>query len=255
MGRDFDPLSNREQGLLGVEEVARYLGVGPVTVYRWCRRGRLPCMKVGRNWRIRREALEEFLKKSEQSFTLEGRLNSFLEVPDNVLSVVHDLEMMRRLDAAFFRVGEEREGTLIKYHGENHPRAVDELRAELEGHGLEVGRLEEEGRLHFIEEPETPGEREEELKRMVSEEGRVGRSVWVDFNWEERVDLDTALKQQRGLTERVQDGRLVVNTSVLESILDGWPGRALAQAQVFHSGSVWLTESGLSLSRSVPPTF
>ena len=49
--------------LLGVAEVAEYLGVGTVTVYRWCREGRLPCLKVGRSWRIRREALEDFLSR------------------------------------------------------------------------------------------------------------------------------------------------------------------------------------------------
>ena len=45
--------------LLSVEEVASYLGVGPITVYRWCRQGRLPALKVGKVWRIRRGALED----------------------------------------------------------------------------------------------------------------------------------------------------------------------------------------------------
>lgn len=53
--------------LLGVEEVADYLGIKPVTVYRWCREGRLPCMKLGRRWRIRRQALEEFLDENERN--------------------------------------------------------------------------------------------------------------------------------------------------------------------------------------------
>ena len=49
--------------LLGVEEVAGYLGVATVTVYRWCGEGRLPCMKVGKSWRIRWEALGDFLSR------------------------------------------------------------------------------------------------------------------------------------------------------------------------------------------------
>ena len=40
--------------LLGTEEVARLLGVGQVTVWRWCREGALPCAKIGRKWRVRR---------------------------------------------------------------------------------------------------------------------------------------------------------------------------------------------------------
>jgi excisionase family DNA binding protein len=50
--------------LLGTEEVAGYLGVGPVTVHRWCREGALPCLKMGRRWRVRRSALEEFVSRS-----------------------------------------------------------------------------------------------------------------------------------------------------------------------------------------------
>jgi excisionase family DNA binding protein len=34
----------RLEDLLGTEEVAGYLGVGQVTVYRWCREGSLPCL-------------------------------------------------------------------------------------------------------------------------------------------------------------------------------------------------------------------
>src|ERR687898_1940091 len=101
--------------LLRSEEVAEYLGVGPVTVYRWCREGSLPCVKIGRRWRVRREALEEFIRKSERSETLTGRLGAFIEVPDNVLAIAQDYELMRRLDAAFFRVGVARGGTLVKY--------------------------------------------------------------------------------------------------------------------------------------------
>ena len=69
--------------LLGAEEVASYLGLNPVTVYRWCRQGRLSCLRVGRYWRIRREALDEFLRQSEHPTTLLGHLQSFLRMPDN----------------------------------------------------------------------------------------------------------------------------------------------------------------------------
>src|SRR5918993_974623 len=109
--------------LLRTEEVAEYLGVGPVTVYRWCREGSLPCVKIGRRWRVRREALEEFVRKSERSETLTGRLGAFLEVPDNVMAISQDLELMTRLDAAFFRVGVARGGGLLKHQREEEGMA------------------------------------------------------------------------------------------------------------------------------------
>ena len=59
--------ASAERDLLSAEEIAEYLGVGKVTVYRWCREGTLPCLKIGKHWRIRREELEDFLKKAEES--------------------------------------------------------------------------------------------------------------------------------------------------------------------------------------------
>jgi excisionase family DNA binding protein len=164
--------------LLGAEEVAEYLGVGQVTVYRWCREGSLPCIKIGRRWRLRLAALEEFIRKSERSETLTGRLRAFLEVPNNVMAIAQDRALMYRMDAAFFRVGEARDGTLVKYHreAEGMPTA-DELRDEFSRNGLEVERLEAEGTLRLVSERGEPGERLEEVRRLVEEEGNEGRSV------------------------------------------------------------------------------
>ena len=137
--------------LLGAGDVVGLVGVKETTVYRWCKEGKLPCLKVGKHWRVRRGDLEDFLKGSEHRSTLAGRLDSFLRVPDNVLAVAQDVEILRRLDAAFFRVGEARGGLLVKFYGgEKDP--ADELRANLEDDGLGVGRLEREGR--FLMRPE-----------------------------------------------------------------------------------------------------
>ena len=77
--------------------------------------------------------------------------------------------------------------------------------------------------------------------------------MWVDYNWDESVDVEAALKHQEEISEFVQDKPLVVKTSVLEASLEEWPGTVALRAQVVHSGSVWLTESGLSLSRVESP--
>jgi excisionase family DNA binding protein len=240
--------------LLGTEEVAEYLGVGQVTVYRWCREGSLPCVKIGRRWRVRRRALEEFIRRSERSETLTGRLRAFLEVPDNVLAISQDRSLMHRLDAAFFRVGEARGGMLVKYHREveDMPTA-DELRDAFVHNGLEVERLEGEGRLRFVTERGEPGERMQEVQRLVAEGAGEDRSVWLDFNWEQGLDLEAALAQQRTLSSFIEDTRLVIKTAVLEGTLDDWPGETQRRAQVMHAGTVWLSESGLALSRVTPP--
>ena len=247
-------VAERLDELLGTEEVAEYLGVGQVTVYRWCREGSLPCLKIGRRWRVRRDALAEFVRKSERSETLTGRLRAFLEVPDNVMAIAQDRALMHRMDAAFFRVGEARDGTLVKYHreAEGMPTA-GELRAEFVRNGLEVRRLEDDGRLSFVTERGEPGERMREVELLAADGGFDGRSVWVDFNWEEGLELEAALEQQRTLSGLVEDTRLVVKTAVLEGTLDEWPGETQRRAQVMYAGTMWLSESGLALSRVTPP--
>src|ERR687894_934810 len=89
MGEDMENGKGtaRETELLAATDVAELVGVKETTVYKWCKEGRLPCLKVGKHWRIRREVLEDFLKQHERADTLVGRLSSFLRVPDNVLVI------------------------------------------------------------------------------------------------------------------------------------------------------------------------
>ncbi len=238
-----------DKRLLTVEDVAGYMGVGQVTVHRWCREGRLPCSKVGKSWRIRWEALENFLRRGERPVTLDGQLRSFLVVPDSVIAVARNVDLLHRLDAAFFRVGEARGGLLVKYRVGEPEASEDELRAELERNGLEVGRLEREGRFRFAEEP---GDRKEALSRLLADEAGQGRSLWASFNWTKRVDLEEALRQQEALTELVEGAQLVVKTAVLEDTAEAWSLKAQRRAQEVHSGTIWLSEKGLALSRVTP---
>ena len=240
-----------EKELLGAEDVAEVIGVKETTVWRWCREGTLPCLKVGKHWRIRREVLEDFLKRSERPATLVRRLESFLQVPDNVLAIAQNADILRRLDAAFFQVGEARGGLLVKFYG-GEKDSEDELRAHLEQNGLEVGRLEREGRLLMSPEGDPLDGREEALGRILEEEAGKGRSVWASFNWALQVDLNTVLEQQERLNELVDTRQLVVKTAALEEAIDEWPVAALRRAQSSHSGTILASQSGLSLSRATP---
>jgi excisionase family DNA binding protein len=240
-----------EKELLSAEDVAALMGVKETTVWRWCREGTLPCLKVGKHWRVRREAFEDFLKRSERSSTLVGQLRSFLQVPDNVLAIAQNLDLLHRLDAAFFQVGEAHDGMLVKFYGgEKH--SEEELRSELQKNGLEVGRLEREGRL-FMRPEEDPLEgREEVLGRLVEEKIGEGRTVWASFNWVLQVDLKTVLEQQESLTELVSARQLVLKTAALEETIDEWSSAELRRAQSSHSATILASESGLSLSRATP---
>ena len=244
-----------EKELLSAEDVAEMIGVKERTVWRWCREGTLPCLKVGgKHWRVRREELEAFLRRSERPTTLVGQLRAFLEVPDNVLVIAQNLQLLNRLDAAFFQVGEAQEGLLVKFYGGQKPYLEVELRTELERNGLEVGRLEREGRFLLRPEKDPLGSRRgDELARLLEEEvGGEERIVWASFDWVMQVDLQTALEQQKRLTELVDARQLVIKTGALEEALEEWPAAVLRRVQSSHSAIILASEDGLSLSRAIP---
>jgi excisionase family DNA binding protein len=242
----------RETQLLAVADVAGMLGVKESTVYRWCSEGKLPCLKIGKHWRIRREVLEDFLKESGRPRTLLGQLDSFLRVPDNVLAIAQNIDILHRLDAAFFRVGEARGGLLVKFYaGEEH--SEEELLLDFEQNGLEAWRLKRQGRLLMrAEEEPSSGSRWRQLVQLIEENGGYGRTVWASFDWVKPVELQTALEQQRQLSELVDASQLVVKTAAIEEAIDEWGVSQLRRVQSMHSAMILASEEQLLLSHATP---
>jgi excisionase family DNA binding protein len=242
----------RESELLAAADVAGMIGVKETTVYRWCKEGKLPCLKIGKHWRIRRGVLEDFLKESERPRTLVEQLDSFLRVPDSVLAIAQNVDILHRLDAAFFRVGEARGGLLVKFYaGEEH--SEEELLSDFEENGLEARRLKREGQLLMrAEEEPLGGTRADQLGLLIEEEGGEGRTVWASFNWVRPIELETALEQQKRLSELVDASQLVVKTAAIEEAIDEWMPSELRRVQSAHSAIILASEEGLSLSRATP---
>jgi excisionase family DNA binding protein len=62
-----------ENRLMNVGDVAAYLGIDPLSVYRWASRGRLPCVRLSaRCLRFRREDIEQFVASMSNSPTTEN---------------------------------------------------------------------------------------------------------------------------------------------------------------------------------------
>src|ERR671921_2585791 len=243
----------RETQLLTAADVAGMLGVKESTVYRWCSEGKLPCLKIGYHWRIRRGVLEDFLKQSERPRTLVGQLDSFLRVPDSVLAIVQNVDILHRLDAAFFRVGEARGGLLVKFYaGEEH--SEEELLSDFEQNGLQASRLKRQGRLLMrAEEEPSRGSRWRQLAQLIEQKGGIeGRTVWASFDWVKPVELETALEQQRQLSELVDARQLVVKTAAIEEAIEEWKASQLRQVQSMHTAMILASEEKLSLSRATP---
>ena len=82
--------------------------------------------------------------------------------------------------------------------------------------------------------------------------GGEERIVWASFDWVMQVDLQTALNQQKRLTELVDARQLVIKTGALEEALEEWPAAVLRRVQISHSAIILASEDGLSLSRAIP---
>jgi excisionase family DNA binding protein len=247
-----DKSTARETKLLAAADVAAMIGVKESTVYRWCSEGKLPCLKIGKHWRIRREVLEDFLKERERPRTLVGQLDSFLRVPDSVLAIAQNIDILHRLDAAFFRVGEARGGLLVKFYaGEEHSEG--ELLADFEENGLKAGRLKREGRLLMrAEEEPLSGSRWRQLWQLIEQKGGFGHTVWASFDWVKPLELETALEQQRQLSELVDARQLVVKTAAIEEAIEEWTASQLRRVRGVHSALILASEEDLLLGHATP---
>ena len=47
--------------VLTIDELAEYLRISRSTLYKLAQEGRVPCQKVGRHWRFRKQAIDRWL--------------------------------------------------------------------------------------------------------------------------------------------------------------------------------------------------
>ena len=53
--------------ILDLKEVAEYLGLNKRTVYNLVRKGEIPGTKIGRQWRVKKESLDELFRNPRRS--------------------------------------------------------------------------------------------------------------------------------------------------------------------------------------------
>ena len=51
--------------VMTVKDVAEYLDVHPMTIYKYVRDGRIPAFKIGDSWRIRKDAMQKWISENE----------------------------------------------------------------------------------------------------------------------------------------------------------------------------------------------
>jgi excisionase family DNA binding protein len=247
----MDGGTQHDDQLLGVDDVAARLGVQPTTVHRWCRDGQLACLKPGKSWRIRMSSVEAFLRQGERPRTLLDQLRAYIHVPDHLVAVAQDELLLHRLDAAFFQLGDERAGLLVKFMG-GETNDIETLREGFRDNGLDIDRLEAERRFCWSQAVNPADERGTAVGRALAEASADGREVWASFNWTREVDLAMMVEQQEQLVTLTVAGRTVVKTATIEAAAEDWTPTALREAQTAARGLIRISHTGLVLSRAVP---
>jgi excisionase family DNA binding protein len=135
--------------LLTVDEVAEILRTTPNTVYRWLRAGKLPGVKLGKEWRIRKETLAA--KLTETNLINDkggGFLDSIDPQHDHVMAVTRNTDNVYDLEADFFKKGLANGHRLFKGCWWQKP---DDVRHELAVRGVPVEELETKNSLTVVD--------------------------------------------------------------------------------------------------------
>lgn len=46
-------MTEHKDKIYGVDELAKFFGVTKKTIWEWCKKGRLPAFKIGKEWKVR----------------------------------------------------------------------------------------------------------------------------------------------------------------------------------------------------------
>jgi len=56
-----------DENVFTVQELAHYLKMKPVTIYKHAKEGKLPGFKVGANWRFKRSTIDTWIAHQEEN--------------------------------------------------------------------------------------------------------------------------------------------------------------------------------------------
>ena len=54
-------MARKEDMLYSAEKIAKFFGVAKKTVWQWCKAGKLPAFKIGKEWKVRVSDLQRII--------------------------------------------------------------------------------------------------------------------------------------------------------------------------------------------------
>lgn len=246
-----------ENRLLTADEVADYLRVDRNTIYIWCRKGILPAIKIGKEWRIREADLTAFVTPHHESpvrpASFERMFGSELEDSEHLLVVAPRQEDVWKVEAEFFKLAVKRGHLLLKGCWWQHP---DDVRHEYTRAGLPVEDLEARGDLvvyNFWDAYKKGGAQAVvNLWYRRGQDGYFwGSGSYLTGEWETQlpqlVDFEDGLHRTLALTRGVAICPCVPNLDTTEAIT------TLFKLTLHHTGTVMmLDDDQLALLRPAP---
>ena len=206
---------------LTIEEVAKILKAHTNTVYKMCRKRQLPSVKIGKEWRIDREKLAEFMKAGTQispprnANPADGDFK-----PGHLLVLLADKEEVWDYEARFFAQSIKKGCLLFKACWWQKP---DQVRKIFSQKGVPVAKLEASGDMVIVD-----------LKAICLKSGPVAAAdAW-------RSQVHWALKQGHqgiigsgspSLETCSSRGELLTFEEALDGFLDGLPVKGIC---VYH---------------------
>jgi excisionase family DNA binding protein len=56
-------MTQKDDKILGAEELAKFFGVSDQTIWRWCKSGKIPAFKIGSQWKVRQSDLNRIINQ------------------------------------------------------------------------------------------------------------------------------------------------------------------------------------------------
>jgi excisionase family DNA binding protein len=131
---------------LTIQEVSSILKIHTNTVYKMCRQGVLPAVKIGKEWRIDRQKLSQFMERGVPTSSRE--LKHKLPQTGHVLGFFSNQQEILDFERSFFLSAPRQGYRLLKACWWQEP---DEVRRALSQAGLPVAELESRGDLVFLD--------------------------------------------------------------------------------------------------------
>lgn len=63
----------KSKQVMTIKDIADYLDVHPMTIYKYVKEGKIPAFKIGTNWRIRRDSIKKWITENEKKGRENGK--------------------------------------------------------------------------------------------------------------------------------------------------------------------------------------